>query len=70
MSSLNGNQFSLKFKSVINLGKYHPVKLFHFKQYFVFSPTKYNNIFILYQEVLHVSVLSIGNHSEIPYINT
>jgi hypothetical protein len=41
----------------------------HFKRYFVFSPIKYN-IFILYQEVLHVSVLSIGHHSEIPYINT
>ena len=42
--------------------------LLRFKKYFVFSPIKHSNIFIIYQEVLHVSALSIGYRKAIQYI--
>jgi hypothetical protein len=42
--------------------------LLHFKNNFVLSPIKHNNIFIVYYEVLHVSALSTGYHQTIKYI--
>jgi hypothetical protein len=34
----------------------------HFKKYFVFSPSKHNNMFTVYYEVLHVSALTRPRH--------
>jgi hypothetical protein len=42
--------------------------LLHFKKYFILSFIRHNIIFIVYEEVLHVSALFIGRHQVIQYV--